>query len=805
METFVQDLRYGLRALLKNKGFTAIAIIVLALGIGANTAIFSVVNSILLRPLPFTDPERLVQLSESRVKRGAAQMPASYPNFADWRDQNSLLENLVAYSDWNFNLTGLGEPERIQSALVSPAFFTTLGIKPIVGRVFSSDEDQAGKDLVVVIGRRLWQRRFNSDPGIVGQTLNLNDRVFTVIGVIPEGAQRPVESDEIELWAPLSHGSGLKNRYAHYLSVLGRLKVGATLQQANAEMTTIASRLQQQYPDSNVDAGVRLVPLHEQLVGDYKASLYLLLGAVAFVLLIAAANIANMLLARASSRKKEIAIRTALGASRTRIVRQLLTESMLLSLIGGTLGLLIAMWGVELLLTLGPSGLPRTNEVVVDARVLGFTLGVSLLTGMFFGLIPALQSSRPDCNETLKEGGRRASGGRQRARNLLVVSEIALSLILLVGAGLLIRSFLRLQSVSPGFNSRNVLTMRLDLSGQKSKSGKQAIAFQSQLIERIKALPGVQSAATRSFVPITSDWAYLSFAVEGHPIDRANRSVAYYNGVSPEYFQTMQIPLTNGREFNQQDVKGTQNVAIINTTLAHRYFSNENPIGKRITLDDADFSADSWTTIVGIVGDTKPKSLDGDPAAEMYMPFAQQPEPSMSLMVRCANDPASVAAAIRAEVLALDKDQPVYSIKTLDSLLSASVATPRFRTLLLGLFATLALILATVGIYGVMSYSVIQGTHEIGIRMALGANVTDVLLLILKNGMRLALAGVAIGLVGAFALTRLMSTLLFGVEPTDGMTFTIVSAGLIGIAMFACYVPARRAAKVDPLVALRYE
>jgi putative ABC transport system permease protein len=680
-----------------------------------------------------------------------------------------------------------------------------LGISPVVGRVFSGADDQPGKDLVVVISARLWQRRFGSDPAIIGKSLNLTDKVFTVIGVVPDGAQRPVQSDEIELWVPLSHGVALKNRYGHYLSVLARLKSGITLPEANADINTIASRLQQQYPDSNADATVRLVPLHEQIVGNYQRSLLVLLAAVSLVLLIAAANIANMLLARAAARKRELAIRMALGASRIRIVRQLLTESLLLSAFGGIGGLLLAVWGVQLLARLSSAGLPRANEIAIDVRALLFTAAVSLLTGLAFGVFPALQSSRPHSGEALKGEGRTTTAKRQRARNLLVVSEVALSLILLVGAGLLIRSFLALQSVDPGFNSANILTMRLNLSGPKAKSGTQAIAFQSQLLERIKALPGVQSAATRSFVPITNDWALLSFAIAGRPLDSANRPIAYYNAISPEYFSTMRIPLVSGREFNPQDVRDKQNVAIVNSTLARRYFPNEDPLGKRITLDDQDLAPDSWTTIVGVVGDTKPKSLDGDPAAELYMPFAQQPEPSLSLLVRSTVDPTGISAAIRNEVLALDKDQPVYNIKTLGGLLSDSVATPRFRTSLLALFAMVALILAAVGLYGVVTYSVTQSTHDFGVRMALGACVSDVLKLVLKNGMKLALAGVAVGLAGAFALTRLMAALLFGVKPTDIITFAIVSVGLIAIALFACYVPARRATKIEPIEALRYE
>jgi len=808
METLLKDITYGIRTLIKSPGFTIVAIVALTLGIGANTAIFSVVNSVLLRPLPYSDPSRLVQLWEANVAKARNEIPASYPNFADWRDQNHVFDQVVAYSDWSFNLTGSGEPERIRSAIVSPAFFSVLGINPIRGRVFLSGEDEKGKDLVVVISENLWQRRFNSDPNIVGRSLNLDDKSFTVVGVISRGVQAPLMSDEIELWAPVSHGFALNNRYGHYLNVIARLKAGTTPQQAQADMNTVASRLEQQYPESNKGRGVRVVPLNDQIVGNFRTSLLVMLGAVVFVLLIGAANVANMLLARAAARQKEMAIRTALGAGRWRIVRQLLTESMLLSVTSGTLGLLVAIWGIDLLLALSPADLPRVKEITIDLRVLGFTLGVSLLTGILFGLLPALQASRPNLNERLKTGGRSASSGisRQRVRSFLVVGEIALSLVLLIGAGLLIKSFLRLQSVNPGFNSKNVLTMQLDLSGPNYKKGAQVIAFHDQLLERIKGLPGVQYASTRSFVPIASDasFAYLLFHIEGRQPDESEGSVAFYNAVSPDYFQTMMIPLRRGRAFNERDLRGSQNVAIVNETLARRYFGDQDAMGKRITLEDHPKEED-WITVVGMVGDTKPRELHSEPVAELYMPYDQQPEPGMSLMIRYLNDGTGVAAAVRKEVLALDKNQPVYSIRTLDSVLSESVATPRFRTLLLGVFAAVALILAGVGIYGVISYAVSQRTQEIGIRMALGAQAADVLTLIVKGGMTLALIGVALGLAGAFALTRLMTTLLFSVRPTDLATFAIVSAGLIVVALFACFIPARRATKVDPLVALRYE
>jgi putative ABC transport system permease protein len=808
METLLRDIQYGIRNLLKRPGFTAIAVITLVLGIGANTAIFSVVNGVLLRPLPYSDPGRLTQLWEASVKKGRGEIPASYPNFADWRDRNRVFEQVAAYADWTFNLTGAGEPERIRSAIVSPAFFSILGIKPIQGRVLLAGEDERGKDLVAVISESLWRRKFNSDPNIIGRSLNLDDKSFTIAGVIAHGVQSPLLSDEIELWAPVSHGFGFTNRYGHYLNVIARLKPGVTLQQAQADMNNIAGQLGQQYPESNKELGVRVVSLNEQVVGNFRISLLVMLGAVVFVLLIASANVANMLLARAAERQKEIAIRTALGAGRWRIVRQLVTESMLLSLTSGALGFFVAVWGIDLLVACSPADLPRIKEVTVDLRVLGFTLAVSLLTGILFGLLPALQASRPHLIESVKAGGRGAMSGvnRQRMRSGLMVAEIALSLMLLVGAGLLIKSFLRLQAVNPGFSSRNVLTMQLDLSGPNYKKGAQVIAFHDQLLERIKMLAGVEHVSTRSFVPVATDasFAYLLFHIDGRQPDASEQTVAFYNAVSPDYFQTMMIPLRKGRSFSDRDVRGTQNVAVVNETLARRYFGDEDAIGKRITLEDNPKEED-WITVVGVVGDTKPRELQKEAVAELYMPYDQQPEPGMALMIRTSSADAGVATAVRSEVLALDKNQPVYSIRKLESVLSESVATPRFRTLLLAVFAGLALILAAVGIYGVISYAVSQRTQEIGIRMALGAQAADVLKLVVKGGMTLALIGVALGLAGSFALTRLMTTLLFGVKPTDATTFAIVSVGLIVVALFACFVPARRATKVDPLVALRYE
>jgi putative ABC transport system permease protein len=807
MRTLWQDLRYGLRMLLKNPGFTLVAVVALALGIGANSAIFSVVNSLLLRPLPFEQPDRLVQVWETIPQRGRFEVPASFPNFADWRDQNQVFEQTVAYSDWSFNLTGAAEPERIRSAIVSPAFFSTLGIQPILGRTLLPGEDQPGKDLSVVISRRLWQRRFNSDPNVVGKTVDLSGKSFTVVGVIAPPADLPGLSDDTELWAPVSQGFGLTNRRWHSLNVIARLKPGVGREQAQADMERIAAALSRQYPEANADRGLRIVPLHEQVVGNARPALLVLLGAVVFVLLIASTNVANMLLARATARQKEIAIRTALGAGRWRLVRQLLTESLLLALAGGTLGLLLALWGVDLLTAFGPSDLPRVKEVAIDGRVLAFTFAVSLLVGLVFGLVPGLQSSRPELNETLKEGGRSATGGagRRRVRSLLVVTEVTLSLVLLVGAGLLLKSFFRLRAVNPGFNPQNVLTIQLDLNGPNYQKGSQLISFHDQLLDRVKALPGVEAAATASAVPIAPDAGFsrLAFAIEGQTPDPADSPVAFYNGVSPDYFRAMQIPVLRGRAFDERDVRGSLGVAVVNETLARRYFPDSDPVGRRVTLNDP--KEEDWATIVGVVKDTKPRELAGEPVAEMYMPYAQQPEPSMALMIRTAGRPDAVAAAVRREVLALDHDQPVYSVRTLPAVMSEAVATPRFRTFLLGAFAALALALAVVGIYGVMSYAVTRRTHEFGIRMALGAQGKDVLKLVVGHGMALALAGVLLGLAASFALTRLLAGLLYGVTPTDPLTFACVSLLLVAVALAACLIPALRAAKVDPMVALRYE
>jgi putative ABC transport system permease protein len=807
METLWQDIRYGVRMLGKKPGFTAVAVLTLALGIGANTAIFSVVNALLLRPLPFHEPNQLIQVWEASIKQGQRH-DVSYPNFADWREQNQSFQQIAAYSDRTFNVTENGEPERIQGMMTSPAFFPLLDIKPIVGRVFLPEEDYPNKVFSAVISERLWRRRFNSDGQIVGRTISLNYEPFTIVGVVKDIVDVPRLPADTELWIPISHSSGFNNRQGHYLSVLARLKPGVTHEQAQADMDRIAGTLTAQHPESNTDLGVRLVPLHDQIVGDYKLPLQVLLSAVLFVLLIASANVANMLLARSASRQKELAIRTAVGAGRFRLVRQLLTESLLLSLMGGAVGLLLAWWGVYVLVAFGPSDLPRVKEITVDARVLGFTAAIAMLTGIIFGIVPALKASFPDVNEALKESGRSATGsvGHRRMRSLLVASEIALSLMLLVGAGLLLKSFHRLQAVNPGFNPQNMLIVRVSLRGPRYQEDAPIITFFDQLVERVKASPDVQSVATRSYVPVgpNEDYAYLSFMVEGQAPDPASRPIAYYNAVSPDLFHTMEIPVLKGRPFDSHDVMKAQHVIIINETLARRYFPGTDPIGKRMTLNDENPKEEDWATIVGVVQDTRQRELSGEPAAEMYLPFAQSPHRSMALMIRTTS-PESVVNVVRRDVQSLDPNLPIYGIQTMKNVMSESIAAARFRTLLLAVFAALAFVLAIAGIYGVMSYAVTQRTQEIGIRMALGARSLDVLKLIIRNGMLLAAIGATIGLAGAFALTRLMTSLLFGVSPTDVFTFSLVTTVLLLVALSACYIPARRAAKVDPLVALRYE
>lgn len=801
METLLQDLRYGVRTLIKNRGFTAIAVLALALGIGANTAIFSVVNAVLLRPLPYRDPDRIMTVLYER------RIPVAPADFLDWKEQNHVFENIAAAQYWQPNLTGRDRPEHLWALHLTADMFDLLGVKPTLGRTFLPGEDQPGKQHVAVLSHRLWQRRFGGDPAIVGQAITLDGESYTVIGVMPPDFRfAPFWATRAELWAPLNLAPRANDRRGASLRVFAKLKPGITREQAQAEMTAINQRIEQQYPDTKKSLGLSVDPLHEVVVGNVRPALFILLGAVAFVLLIACANVANLLMARATARQKEIAIRTALGATRSRVIRQLLTESMLLSLTGGLLGLLLALWGVRALVAFSPDNLPRVEAIGLDSSVLRFTLLISLLTGLAFGIAPALQSSRLDLNESLKEGGRSSTEGarRNRIRRLLVVAEVALAIVLLIGGGLMIRSFERIQAIDPGFDSRNVLTFVVSLAGSQHSTPQQRLAFFDQLLKRIETLPSVKSASAINHLPLAGDIWRIGFTIDGRPAPPPEeKRGAVYRIVRPGYFQTLGTAIIRGRDFTEHDRKEAPGVAVINESFARHYWPGEDPIGKRITVADGDSNS---REIVGIVKDLKQSDWTAEPVEEMYLPHLQSADPKyMTLVVKSSSDPAQLIAAAQSEVWAIDKDLPVSQIMSMEQVISDSIAPQRFNMLLLGIFAGLAMTLAAIGIYGVMSYSVTQRLHEIGIRMALGASRRDVLWMIVKQGMTLTGIGVSMGLAGALLLTRLMSSLLYGVSATDPLTFFVIPLVLAAVALGACFVPARRATRVDPIIALRYE
>jgi putative ABC transport system permease protein len=800
----LKDVQYGIKSLLKRPGFAAIAVITLALGIGANTAIFSVVNGVLWRPLPYLAPETLVMVWENHQGRGGPEREWLSPaDFDDWRNQNTVFTNLSALNDWGPTLTGREDPEPLTGAAVSHDMFTLLGVEPSMGRTFRAEEDQSGAPNVVVLSNELWQRRFGSDRGIVGKSISLNEDNYTVIGVMPASFKFPVIGNA-ELWRALKPtASATCQRGCLVWRAIGRLKPDASIAKAQVEMSTIANRLAGQYPDSNSKVGATLVPLHTQMVGNLQRPLLVLLGAVVFVLLIACANVANLMLARGATREKELAIRAALGASRARVIRQLLTESMLVAVAGGAGGLLLAFWLLRFFISLSPPGAPRFDTIGIDAPVLGFTFGMTLLTGVVFGLVPALQVSRPDLNYSLKDAakGGPAVGKGKNLRRVLVVAEMALALILLVGGGLLMKSFVQLQRVDPGFNPDHVLTLRLFLNQTHYPQPQQILTFYTQLLDRLQTVPGAQAVAATSSLPLGGDNSDTSFQIEGRPQPPPNqRPVAWYNSVSPDYFRAMGVPLIKGRTFTDRDDQKSPLVVIISESTARRYWPGEEPLGKKIGSGPT-----RWREIVGVVRDVKHFGLDADTPPSMYFPVSQVPARGMSLVVRTSGDPLSIVPALRSQIAAGDPNVAVAKVSTMNDLVSSSITQQRFILLLLGCFAALALALAAVGIYGVMSYAVTQRTHEIGIRMALGARAPDVLKLVVRNGMSLALIGVGVGLIGAFALTRLLQSLLFEVTPTDVTTFSTVTLLLLVIALLACYIPARRATKVDPLVALRYE
>jgi predicted permease len=812
LDTLWQDVRFGSRMLVRSRAVTIVAVLALALGIGANTAIFSVVNSVLLKPLPYKSSERLVMVWEDATKYGFAHNTPAPANFIDWREQGEAFEDMAALIDQSFNLTDVGEPERIEGQRVSASLFPLLGVEPVLGRAFLPEEDRPEGNRVVILSHGLWRRRFGLDENIIGKTLNLNAELFTVVGVMPPAFQFPDPEDE--LWVPVAFSPDeASNRGSHYLRVVARLKPDVTLGQAQAEMDTIAARLEQQYPQSNTSVGAVVVSLQEELVGDIRPALLVLLGAVGFVLLIACANVANLLLARAAARQKETAIRTALGAGRLRLMRQFLTESILLAGLGGAVGLMLAVWGIDLIVRFIPGNIWQAKSVSFNMSVLGFTLLVSLVTGVVFGLAPALQASRTNLNESLKEGGRDSATGARgsRVRKLLVVSEIALALVLLIGAGLMINSFTRLRNVDAGFQPDNLLTMRIILTPSKYPDQTRRAAFFTELLSRVKALPGVQDAGAISWLPLTFKGGSNGFTIEGRPEPpRDQLPISIVRVISPDYFRTMSIPLLKGRAFTEQDTQDSPGVVIINEAMAKHFWPGEEAIEKRIKMGGFNSEA-PWLSVVGIAKNVRQYELNTESKPEMYFPYIQANVSGSAafgmrdLVVRTSTDPLGLAAAARSEVWAVDKDQPVSNIRTMEQIMSTSVSRQRFNMLLLGIFAAVALILAAVGIYGVMSYSVAQRTHELGIRMALGAQSRDVLGLVIGQGMKLTLIGIATGLAAAFALTRLMSSLLYGVSATDPLTFAAISVILTGVALAASFVPARRAIKVDPIVALRYE
>jgi putative ABC transport system permease protein len=821
MDTFWQDLRYGLRMLAKNPGFTAVAVITLALGIGVNTTIFSVVNGVLLRPLDYPQPERVVAVFQIAPSSGFPRFGISEGQYETFRDQATTFEQVSAFHTLQVVLTGVDEPERITIAHASVSTLATLGFRPALGRDFLSEEGQTGRNQVVLLSHGFWQRRFGGDTNVLGRVIKLNGNNFTVIGVLPAVANLPTDLLDIEkaqLWMPEIFDPQNPNRWgSNYLNSIGRLKDGTRVEQAQAEIATIARQIQQARPEADIkdpNYAIRVVPLQEDLVGNVKRALLVLAGAVGFVLLIACANVANLLLARGASRQKEVAVRAALGASRKRLIAQLLTESGLLAVFGGALGCLLAWWGLDVLASTLPGQVPRFEGIALDTSALLFTAGISMLASMIFGLVPALQVSRLDLSRSLHEEGRSATPGRARSRvqRALVAAEVGLAVVLVFGAGLLAQSLYNLLSVDPGFRPGNLLTVQMALPGTKYAENQQTLNFYNELLTRTRALPGVESAALVNVPPLAGFGGDTVFDVEGRPLAqeqmKSGTGFAQHLGfrmVSPGYFETLGVRLIRGRTFTEFDRPDGNNVTIINETMARRFWPNEDPIGRRVRLYRNPTETGPWMEIVGVVADTRIRSLTEDAKQEIFIPYAQFTLRSTTLVLRTSGEPMAIVASVREQVRALDADLPLFNIRTMEQVLGRTIAQPRLNLALLGTFAGLALLLAMVGVYGMLAYNVSLRMHEIGVRMALGAQPRDVLGMVLRDGLKMATVGLFVGLAGALALSRVLSALLYGVSANDPRTFVGVSALVFVVAAVACWIPARRATRVDPMVALRYE
>ena len=801
-----KDLRYAIRQFMKKPGFTAVAVLTLALGIGANAAIFSVVNAVLLRPLPLGEPDRLIKLWETFTPGGQSQAfqgTVSVPNLKDWLEQNDVFTGIATWQFSSFGLQGQDHPERALGATVSANFFDVSGVQPVAGRGFAEGEDTAGRNRVVVLSDNLWRRNFGADREIINRSITLGGEDHTIIGVMPAWFRFP--SASTELWVPLvPTESQIQSRGSHWMFAMGRLKPSVALEQAQEQMTSIARRLEEQYPNEQAGRSIKLIPLQEETVQNVRPALMVLLGAVAFVLLIACTNVANLLLARAASRRKEIAIRTSLGASRARLIRQFLTESVLLAVVGGALGLLLALWSLDALLALAADSLPRAGEVRLDWRVAGFTSLLSIVTGIVFGLAPALQSSKMEVQSVLKESGAGgASARRNKLRSLLVVVEVASAIVLLVGAGLLIKSFIRLQQTETGFKAENLLTMGVALPQAKYSTPQAVPAFYRQTLERIAALPGVEAAGAISLLPIQQTGTNGDIAIEGQgPYPPGQAPLAEYRTVSPDYFRAMGIPLLTGRFLDERDQEKSAPAILVNQALVNSFLEGRDPLGTRIQAGSPD-----WITIVGVVGDVKQSGITRETRPEIYFPYTQVGNfvPSMSLVVRSSLDTATLTAAIRREVQAVDPAQPIHNIRTMEAVIARSVSNDRLNMILLSIFASVAVALAVIGIYSVMSYTVTQSTRDIGIRMALGAERSDIVRMVVGQGLGLTSIGAVAGLASSFALTRLLASLLYSVSATDAATFAVVPVLLVAVSALACFIPARRATRVDPIVALRYE